>query len=112
GFEMDFDPETSEIIVRWNPRLPGARKGGSTAARDDKLMLAVYDVEDRQAYGEVYGASRKAGIEKVQVPAGLVATYHVYVAFVAADHSSRSDSLYLGTVSVGTKRKSDSKVRG
>lgn len=100
GFDMHFDKDSWEIIVRWEPKVPKAKKGGSAAAWDDKLMFAVYDAEAGEAYGEVYGASRKVGADCVQVPPGVVATYHVYVAFVAGDGSSRSNSLYLGALSV------------
>jgi hypothetical protein len=100
-FEMHFDEETFEVTVRWNTHAPRARKGAIAAADDDKLMLAVYDPEAGEVFGDPYGVSRKRGMEQVELPLGLVATYHVYVAFVAADGSSRSDSLYLGAIRVG-----------
>ena len=101
GFQMHFDQEAFELTVRWDPALPKSRKGAIAAAGDDKLMLAVYDVAAGEVFGEPYGVSRRRGMDRVELPAGLVATYHVYVAFVAADGSSRSDSLYLGTLNVG-----------
>ncbi len=107
GFAMHFDHETGEITVRWDPKLPKGRKGGSAAAANDKLMLAVYSPEEADVWGEPYGASRRAGIERTEVHPDLVTTYHVYVAFVAADGSSRSDSLYLGAIEVGEERKGE-----
>src|SRR5690606_16627080 len=107
GFEMDFDEEAFELTVRWNPKTP---KGG--AASNDKLMLAVYDVEGGEVFGEVYGVSRKEGMERVELPSGLIATYHVYVAFVAADGSSRSDSLYLGSIRVGEEEEGEEEDLG
>jgi len=102
GFEMHFDEEAFEVTVRWNPKTPN---GG--AASNDKLMLAVYDAEGGEVFGEVYGVSRKKGMERVELPSGLIATYHVYVAFVAADGSSRSDSLYLGAIRVGSQEEGE-----
>src|SRR5690606_4166580 len=107
GFQMDFDEEAFELTVRWNPQIP---KGG--AASNDKLMLAVYDVEGGEVFGEVYGVSRKKGMERVELPSGLIATYHVYVAFVAADGSSRSDSLYLGSIRVGAQEEDEEEDLG
>src|SRR5690606_23524341 len=107
GFQMDFDEEAFELTVRWNPQIP---KGG--AASNDKLMLAVYDVEGGEVFGEVYGVSRKKGRERVDLPSGLIATYHVYVAFVAADGSSRSDSLYLGSIRVGAEEEGEEEDLG
>src|SRR5690606_8741283 len=107
GFQMDFDEEAFELTVRWNPQIP---KGG--AASNDKLMLAVYDVEGGEVFGEVYGVSRKKGMERVDLPSGLIATYHVYVAFVAADGSNRSDSLYLGAIRVGAQEEGEEEDLG
>lgn len=107
GFQMHFDEEAFEVTVRWNSKAPKAREGGVAAAYNDKLMLAVYDAEAGQAYGEPYGPSRRIGMERVALDPGVVATYHVYVAFVAADGSSRSDSLYLGAISVGAKEEGE-----
>src|SRR5690606_32908237 len=102
GFEMHFDEEAFEVTVRWNPKTPN---GG--AASNDKLMLAVYDAEGGEVSGEVYCVSRKKGTERVELPSGLFATYHVYVAFVAADGSSRSDSPYLGAIRVGSQEEGE-----
>lgn len=99
GFEMLFNPDTSEICISWDPNPPSSRRGARKAANDDKLMLAVYDVENGDVYGEVYGVSRKVGASHVEIPPET-ASYHVYAAFVAADSSSRSDSVYLGRVDV------------
>lgn len=101
GFEARYDADSSEICVSWDPALPASRKGGSCAAGHDRLMLAAYNVEKPDVFGEVYGASRKSGTMRVEVPEEK-ATYHVYAAFIAADNSSRSDSLYLGAIEVGT----------
>src|SRR5690606_4511217 len=52
------------------------------------------------------------GMERVELPSGLIATYHVYVAFVAADGSSRSDSLYLGSIRVGEEEEGEEEDLG
>lgn len=62
----------------------------------DQLMSLVYDVENMKPYGEVYGHDRNAGEQLVNVGKVSGKTFHIYAAFIAADRSRQSDSVYLG----------------
>jgi hypothetical protein len=64
----------------------------------DQVMLLAYDIVHGHAFHQLTGELRKTGNDKVQVhiPEGKV--YHLYIAFVSADRTMRSDSLYLGTI--------------
>ena len=66
----------------------------------DQVMLLAYDIVNRHAFHQLIGELRKAGSDKVKVhiPEGKV--YHLYIAFVSADRSIQSDSLYMGTISL------------
>lgn len=65
----------------------------------DQVMLLAYDIVNRYAYYHLTGELRKAGSDKVKVRVPEDNVLHLYIAFVSADRSMRSDSLYLGTIS-------------
>ena len=60
----------------------------------DQAMVLIYEVK-HNAYGPVFGSARTSGEELVSVNPSSN-PYHVYIAFIAADRSRQSDSLYLG----------------
>ncbi len=62
----------------------------------DQLMALVYDVENLYPYGDVYGNDRSSGEQLVNVDKVSGKTFHVYAAFIAADRSRQSDSVYFG----------------
>ena len=66
----------------------------------DQVMLLAYDIEHRLAHKRLTGELRKTGVDtlKLHVPEGN--TYYLYMAFVAADRSAQSDSMYLGSVTI------------
>jgi hypothetical protein len=98
-FDVYYDPATSEICVQWDPTVPPSRKPDVYASHTDKLMFAAYDVKAEEVYGEVCGASRRIGSDRFDIPSHR-AVYHIYIAFVAADSSNRSDSIYWGTIEI------------
>lgn len=60
----------------------------------DQAMVLAYELK-HTAYGPVFGSDRASG--EVLVPVNLSPhPYHVYLAFIAADRSRQSDSVYLG----------------
>jgi hypothetical protein len=64
----------------------------------DQAMILAYDVEKANAVFRTTGQFRSTGKDILpELPAG---TYHVYAAFVAADRSRQSDSIYLGPISI------------
>lgn len=60
----------------------------------DQAMVMAYD-QKHSAYGPVLGSDRTSGEVLVPVHPSTYA-YHVYLAFIAADRSRQSDSVYLG----------------
>lgn len=69
-----------------------------TDNRYDQVMLLAYDIEGGYAFTRLTGQLRVNGSDTITFQAGLDRTYHLYIAFVSADRSTRSNSLYLGPV--------------
>jgi len=66
----------------------------------DQIMILAYDIEHGVAEWNITGQFRNAGRDTLNLfPSSFEMIYHIYVAFVAADRSRQSDSVYLGTVS-------------
>jgi hypothetical protein len=68
--------------------------------RYDQVMLLAYDVENRFPVFNITGQFRSTGVDTLQLTVVEPGVYHLYIAFVAADRKSQSDSVYLGTISV------------
>jgi hypothetical protein len=74
----------------------------------DQAMVLAYDIDAeltrlnrRIALYELTGQFRSNGAHVLTISPRLdIGTYHCYIAFVSADRSRRSDSVYLGTVTV------------
>ncbi len=65
----------------------------------DQIMMLVYDTENGVANYNVTGQFRYNGFDTLYVPPAIPErTYHIYAAFVAADRSRQSASVYLGTI--------------
>ena len=79
--------EPNTFRVSWTP----VRERGFL---HDQAMVMAYDLKNG-AYGLVLGSDRTSG--EVLVPVYPSSNpYHVYIAFIAADRSRQSDSVYLG----------------
>jgi hypothetical protein len=66
----------------------------------DQVMILAYDIEHGVTEWKITGQFRSAGRDSLYIsPSSFEMIYHIYVAFVAADRSRQSDSVYLGTVS-------------
>jgi hypothetical protein len=66
----------------------------------DQVMILAYDIEKGFANNNITGQFRYVGTDTLYItPAIPERIYHIYVAFVAADRSRQSDSIYLGTIS-------------
>ncbi len=89
--------EGNQLVFSWNPALMTADSSPS-----DQVMLLAYDIEHAGVEYDLYGQLRKTGTDVLSLPASgqEERTYHVYLAFVAADRSRQSDSVYLGIVKV------------
>ena len=64
----------------------------------DQVMMLAYNVESRKARYITTGQLRHTGVDTLAVYPGQ--TYHLYLAFNAADRSRQSDSVYLGEMSM------------
>jgi hypothetical protein len=65
----------------------------------DQAMVLAYDIENGIATYNTTGQFRYMGTDTLYIPpATPERTYHIYVAFVAADRSRQSDSVCLGTI--------------
>ncbi len=72
-----------------------------TASGKDQLMLLVYHPESRTAIYEIHGAFRETGTQVISLVSDFIEkTIHVYAAFVAADRSRQSESVYFEPILV------------
>jgi hypothetical protein len=83
----------NEIQVTWD----GSKKNTPHAL--DQVMILAYDIENGKAKINITGQFRYVGVDTLSIwPAIPERTYHIYAAFVAADRSRQSTSVYLGTI--------------
>jgi hypothetical protein len=67
----------------------------------DQVMLLAYDTDNAIAYYHVPGQPRMNGTDELTIgPALFTRTLHLYVAFIAADRSRQSNSVYLGAMGI------------
>jgi len=67
----------------------------------DQLMVLAYHPEDATATYQLHGVFREAGEQLLDLSADFNdKTIHVYAAFIAADRSRQSDSIYFGPITV------------
>ena len=88
--------EPGELKFTWQP-------GKSGIGYDkDQVMMVAYNIEAKQVYGIFIGQFRSAGHDILPIPADIKpgSVLHIYLAFVAADRSRQSDSLYLGEITI------------
>ncbi|MBE9600825.1 DUF6266 family protein [Pedobacter sp. MC2016-24] len=70
-------------------------------AYDDRCMLMAYDVDNENAYFETAGVKSGKLTDVLKMdPRCLGKTLHVYLAFVAENRKRRSNSQYLGTLTM------------
>jgi len=85
---------TSDNLLRfsWN------RAAVRSTHPEDQVMLLAYDTNRGVAFSTVTGQFRKIGEDFLQIEKAKGLTYHIYLAFSAADRSTQSDSVYLGEI--------------
>jgi hypothetical protein len=85
----------NELQVSWD-----AVKKDYNPNAFDQVMILAYDIENGEAEDKITGQFRYVGVDTLYIsPAIPERTYHIYAAFVAADRSRQSTSVYLGTIS-------------
>ena len=79
------------IHFSWSPAyIDGANN-------KDQIMVLAYHPESGTALQEIHGAFRESGEQRLKITSDLAGkTVCVYAAFVAADRSRQSDSVFLG----------------
>ncbi|MCS3800279.1 DUF6266 family protein [Niastella sp. OAS944] len=114
GEEMVIDPSLVQVSFG-NVPLPSNLTAAKAAPNElqitwdavnkhsedacDQIMILAYDIENGQANSNITGQFRYVGEDTLYLSPGIPErTYHIYAAFVAADRSCQSASVYLGTV--------------
>jgi hypothetical protein len=83
----------NELQISWDA------VGKNTEGACDQIMILAYDIENGEATSTITGQFRYVGEDTIRLSAAIPErTYHIYAAFVAADRSCQSASVYLGTV--------------
>ena len=62
----------------------------------DQVMVLAYNIEDYNTFYTITGQFRNTGAHTLTVKPGR--TYHLWLAFTAADRTRQSDSVYLGSI--------------
>jgi len=83
----------NELQITWD----GAKKNQPDAF--DQMMILAYDIENSKARYNITGQFRYVGTDSLSISTKPGSTYHIYAAFIAADRSRQSMSVYLGTIS-------------
>jgi hypothetical protein len=86
--------KNGSLQFSWNK---AAVKGTSG---QDQAMLLAYDVDNKMAYYNLTGQFRNTGADVLLIDTTPGRSYQVYLAFIAADRTGQSDSVYLGELKV------------
>lgn len=78
----------------WDTKIPAG------ASEKDQVMLLAYDIKSEFATWSLTGQFRSTGSDILRVQYIKGSTYLVYAAFVAADRSRQSNSIYLGEITL------------
>jgi hypothetical protein len=78
----------SQISFTWTP-------SDDDKLKYDQAMVLAYDIQKKNFRGSIYSSYRSTGHASIDL-ASDPGRYHVYLAFIAADRSRQSDSIYLG----------------
>lgn len=78
------------IRFTWDPAST------SEAHPRDQVMMLAYNVKKESGIFTTTGQFRSEGMDELPIETKKGITYHLYLAFSAADRSRQSDSVYLG----------------
>lgn len=85
--------QNQEVVINWSTEAP--------AAYNDQTMLIAYDIQHRKVVYHTAAARRSAGTARLAFPKEDEGkTYHFYLAFIADDRSTKSNSMYLGNLTI------------
>lgn len=82
-----------EVTFSWDDN-----SGEGNANTTDKAMLLVYNLTKKESISQLEGADRTVGTDTVIIPSTYAGdTVELFMAFIAADGSRVSNSVYLGS---------------
>ena len=81
--------ETGNLKFTWNSAYVDSRD-------KDQIMMLAYDIERADAIFITTGQLRSTGADILDTSQSRDRNFRVYAAFIAADRSRQSDSVYLG----------------
>lgn len=82
------------ILFSWDKQLHAGYE-----RKTDQVMLMAFDPDKNIAFNKVSGNRRNEGEELLLIPErNRLHDYHTWIAFIADDRESISDSIYLGLV--------------
>jgi hypothetical protein len=96
GIHVSRDSDNNAVFQWDNQPLPWAIIGSTGADERDQVMVLAYDIEVGERAWILVGAFRKEGKESLQLTSDR--PHHCWLAFIAADRSRQSESVYLGIV--------------
>jgi hypothetical protein len=94
-------PLSNNITVKLTPEKVlefNWDSNGNEDHQDDQVMLLAYNIKENIPVYTIAGEFRSKGNAILHAQFLKGNSYHIYVAFVAEDRSSQSDSVYLGEV--------------
>lgn len=93
---ISFDTQNSQLCFKW------ANQNLAPQLQKDQVMLLAYHPATQQAFFQTTGAFRKTGEDELSIPKNYMGKkLLVYLAFLASDRQSQSDSLFLGEITLG-----------
>lgn len=94
-------PEIQASLIEYDiVQFTWSTEGITGSSRYDQVMLLAYDIENRFSKTKLTGQLRYTGVDTLELSVVRGQVYHLYAAFVSADRSMQSDSVYLGMTSV------------
>jgi hypothetical protein len=90
-----------QLVFSWNNDPTAVNK----EHQYDQAMLLAYDIEKGEEVYKLTGQFRYTGSDTLSLSDESGKSYHIYIAFTAADRSRQSHSVYLGEISIKRKRK-------
>jgi hypothetical protein len=90
---------TANLVAAETIEFTWSTASGGYLERNDQIVVLAYHPESGTAIYEIHGAFRHTGIQTMDISTAFSGkTVQVYAAFISADRSRQSDSVYLGAV--------------
>ncbi|WP_316818039.1 DUF6266 family protein [Pedobacter nyackensis] len=97
----DMDLAETASVVSESPGTVTFKWSGGRSEYDDRAMFMLYDIENGNAAFETAAVKRQLETGVLKAGEELIGkTVHAYIAFVSEDRKRRSNSQYLGLVTV------------